>query len=236
MSEENKVEQLEDVEFEKEEKVKKANSKKKNIILLIIGIVVLIGVCAGAFLLINRATPKTVVQDFITNLNAQDFDKVLGAIDVKGYYALNTTYDGEEVDEDTNLEKYYVKFDERYAKVGEEEDCKELISVCEKCDKEALKEVFAGMEFKITEISDPVLIQDTKGLYKVSAKVDMTYEGETESAEYDFYVNKVKVNAFKSEYKLVGGDVPGTVLYVMFLTEYYNDLYSEMGTDTEVVQ
>jgi hypothetical protein len=108
--------------------------------------------------------------------------------------------------------------------------------LCEKCDKEALKEVFAGMEFKITEISDPVLIQNTKGLYKISAKVDMTYEGETESAEYDFYVNKVKVNAFKSEYKLVGGDVPGTVLYMMFLTEYYNDLYSEMGTDTEVVQ
>ena len=228
--EEVKVEQLEDVEFEKEEKEKKAKSKKKNIIFLIIGIVLLIAVCVIAFLFINRETPENLIQDFVTNLNAQDFEKVLGTIDIKGYYALNTTYDGEEIDENTNLEKFYTKFDERYAVAGEDKDYKELAEVFEECDKETLKTLFAGMEFKITEMSDPVLIQNTKGLYKITTNIDMTYQGETESAKYDFYVNKVKVNLFKTEYKIVGGDVPGTVLYMMFLSEYYNELYSEVET------
>lgn len=225
-----KVEQLDDVEFEKEEKEKKTKFKKKNIILLIVGIVLLIAACVAAFLFINRETPENLVQDFVTNLNAQDFEKVLGVIDIKGYYSLNTTYNGEEVDENTNFEKYYTKFDERYAVAGEDEDYKELLDVFEGCDKENLKTLFEGMEFKITEMSDPVLIQNTKGLYKITTNIDMTYQGETESAEYDFYVNKTKVNLFKTEYKIVGGDVPGTVLYMMFLSEYYNDLYSEMET------
>ena len=230
VEETTKVEQLDDVEFEKEEKEKKSKSKKKNIIFLIVGIVLLVAACVGAFLLINRETPENLVQDFVTNLNAQDFEKVLGVIDIKGYYSLNTTYDGEEVSEDTNYEKYYTKFDERYAVAGEDKDYKELLDVFESCDKENLKTLFEGMEFKITEMSDPVLIQNTKGLYKITTKIDMIYQGETESAEYDFYVNKTKVNLFKTEYKIVGGDVPGTVLYMMFLSEYYNDLYSEMET------
>ncbi len=226
--EEVKFEQLEDVEFEKEEKEKKTKSKKKNIILLIVGILLIIGACVAAFLFVNRETPKTLVQDFVLKLNEQDFESVLSMIDIKGYYALNTTSDGEEIDEDTNYEKFYTKFDERYAVVEKEEDYKELAEVFEDCNKDNLKELFAGMEFKITEISDPVLIQNTKGLYKVTAKIDMSFEGQTESEEYSFYVNKQKINFFKTEYKIVGGDVPGTVLYMMFLAEYYSELYSGM--------
>lgn len=215
------VEQLDDVDFEKEvEELKKdKKSKKKNIIFLIIGILAIVAVGVVAFFVINKGNPKAIVQDFVTSFNSQDFESVIGMIDVKGFYALNTTSDGEEVDENTNYEKFYTKFDARYEKAESEEDYKELVKVFDSADKETLKTVFAGMELTITEIKDPVLIQNTKGLYKVTTNIDMTNGEQSESGTYNFYVNKTK-----GEYKIVGGDIPETLLYMMFLSEYYNAL------------
>lgn len=218
------VEQLDDVEFEKEQKEKSKKSKKKNIIFLIIGILVIIAIGLSAFFFINKGNPTDIIQDFVTSFNSQDFETTIDMIDIKGYYALATTSEGEEIDENTNYEKFYTKFDERYEKSEKEDDYKELLEVIEEIDAETLKTLFNGMEIKITEIEDPVLIQNTKGLYKISANIDVIYEGETQSDQYNFYVNKEKVNLIKSEYKLVGGELPETILYMMFLSEYYSNL------------
>lgn len=215
------VEQLDDVDFEKEveELKKEKKSKKKNIIFLIIGILVIVAVGVSAFFVINKGNPKAVVQDFVTSFNSQDFETAIGMIDVKGFYALNTTSDGEEVDENTNYEKFYTKFDERYEKAEGEEDYEELLEVFDSADKETLKTVFEGMQLTVTEIKEPVLIQNTKGLYKVTVNIDMTNGEQTESGTYNFYINKTN-----REYKIVGGEIPETLLYMMFLTEYYSAL------------
>lgn len=178
----------------------------------------------NSLLSVSFNNPKAIVENFISYFNLGMYNEFYDLIDLKGYYALNTTYDGEEVDEDTNYEKFYTKFDIRYAEAGEDEDYLELVEVFETCDKESLKTIFEGMEFKIVKIEEPVLIQDTNGLYKVTTNIDVTYEGETESAEYNFYINAVRKDLGYVEYKIVGGDVPGTVLYMLFLNEYYEDI------------
>lgn len=217
------VEQLEDVDFEKEFEEKKKKSKVKNIIILIVGILLLAAVGFGAYYFISRGTPENVVEDFVLSFNSQDYGKMMSLIDLEGFYALSTTADDEEVDETTNLEKYYTKFDERYEKAKSEEDCKEFVETISEIDTETLTEVFEGLEMTITEIEEPVLIQNTKGLYKISINMDMTAEGETVSDKYSFYVNRSN-----NEYKIVGGEITESILYIMLMSEYYSSATSTL--------
>lgn len=211
------VEQLDDVDFEKECEEKKKKSKFKNIIILIVGLLAIAVVGFLAYYFISRGTPENVVEDFMISFNSQDYDKMMTLIDLKGFYALSTTADDEEINENTNLEKYYIKFDKRYQEVGNDDDCKEFVETMSKVDTESLKDIFEGLEMTITEIDEPVLIQNTKSLYKVSVNIDMTAEGETVSDKYSFYVNRIG-----NEYKIVGGEITETILYMMLVNEYYN--------------
>ena len=209
-----KVEQLDDVDFEKEKEEKSKNKKVKNIIFLI-GIILLLGVVGfGAYYFISRGTPETLIEDFVTNFNNQDFEKVVELVDLQGFYALRTITD-EEVDDSTNIEKYYTKFDERYDAVENEEEYKEFVKQISETDKKYLKEEFEGIEITISDIGEPVLIQNTKGLYKIYVTMKFSINGETASEiKYTFYIDKVKGN-----YKLVGGDVTELIISCV---EYYS--------------
>lgn len=223
----SKVEQLDDVDFEKEKMEKPKNKKTKNIIILIIGIIVFIAIGLIAYIAIGMGNPKIVIEDFVSNVNSKKFDEALKYIDLKGMYTLITTYEGEEVDDSTNLEKYYTKFDSRYKEIENNEEYKEFVSL-NKTVNDEVKTFFEDVEFKITEIHDPVLIQNTKGLYKVKTNVDMIYDKQTQSIEIDFYVNK---SIFK--YQLVGGYIPELLVSI---NEHYNELEkNKIKTDKNFV-
>ena len=222
-----KVEQLEDVDFEKEKEEKNKNKKFKNILILIIGIAVLfiVGICA--YFAMGSGNPRIVIEEFLSNVNSSNFDEALANIDLKGMYALITTYEGEQVDENTNYEKYYTKFDTRFENIEKEEGYKEFIELNSIINSN-VKQHFEGVEFKVTAIEDPILIQGTKGLYKIKTNIDMTAQEQTQSIQIDFYLNRTLFS-----YKIVGGYIPELLIS---LNEYYNELEKyQIKIDTDFV-
>ena len=222
-----KVEQLEDVDFEKEKEEKNKNKKFKNILILIIGIAVLfiVGICA--YFAMGSGNPRIVIEEFLSNVNSSNFDEALDNIDLKGMYALITTYEGEQVDENTNYEKYYTKFDTRFENIEKEEGYKEFIELNSIINSN-VKQHFEGVEFKVTAIEDPILIQGTKGLYKIKTNIDMAAQEQTQSIQIDFYLNRTLFS-----YKIVGGYIPELLIS---LNEYYNELEKyQIKIDTDFV-
>lgn len=209
-----KFEQLEDVEFEKEQEAKKEkNGKAKKIILIILAIILIAGIGLAVFFVVKMGSPEKTIEDFVGYFNSGDFENVMGTMDLKGFYAISML--GLENSEGT---VDYTKFDSKYAELKDTDDCKDFIDTLSKIDKASVKEYFKGYTLKITSMKEPVKIQNTEALYKITANVDLvSSEGETSSDEAIFYVAKID-----GKYKIVNGDLPGSVIYAMILLEYQN--------------
>lgn len=210
-----KVEQLEDVDFEKEEQEKKSKGKKvKKVLIILLIILLLSGIGIGAFFIIQKGSPTKVVEDFVGYFNSGDFESMFGTIDLKGFYTVSTL-----ALENENLEPDYTKFDSEYEKLKDTDEAKEIVDMFAEIDKSILKDYYTGYSITLTSVNDPVLIQNTKNLYKITANVDIIdNSGATTSAKVDFYANKVD-----KEYKIVYGDLPyemvGSLLTIIMYSQ-----------------
>lgn len=213
LSETPKFEQLDDVEFEKEQEEKKKNGKLKKIILIVVAIILIAGIGLAIFFVLKMGSPEKTVEDFIGYFNSSDFENVIGTMDLKGFYAISIL--GTE-SSDGSVD--YTKFENKYAELKDTDDCKEFVDTFSKIDKSGVKEYFKGYTIKITSMKEPVKIQNTEGLYKLTTNIDLvSSSGETSSDEAVFYVAKID-----GKYKIVNGDLPGSIIYAMILLEYQN--------------
>lgn len=208
------VEQLDDVEFEKEqEEKKKKNSKVKKILLIILAIVLVAGIGLAIFFIVKMGSPEKTVEDFVGYFNAGEFENVLETMDLKGFYALSIL--GLENSDGT---PDYTKFESEYEKSKDTEECKDFIDTVSKIDVNGIKEYFKGITLNITAMKEPVKIQNTKGVYKISTNIDLlTPDGQTSSDEVVFYVAKID-----GKYKIINGELPASIIYAMILLEAQN--------------
>lgn len=153
----------------------KAHSK------LVIAVVVVVIVLIVAISLLTGG-PKRAVKGYIKGMNNLDADKMLKYYDAQGAVAW------------TDCEKKAKKFEDAYDDV-EDEDIEDEEESIEKGIE--YFEDYDEFSVKLIEIKSVEKEDDCKGLYKVKAKVEMSYEDDddedssTKTITFMVYKNKV---------------------------------------------
>ena len=213
-------EQLDDNDFEKEKleekknkkqnKTKLSKSKVKNIILIILVICL---IAFGVYWYVTphekkASEPEQVVKDFCAYLNSGNWNKVNELMDFKGYYTLGAVLEEE---------SEYVKFDASYRKLSDSDETYnnfvDNMNVLMSIDEETLNSI-AQIQVQINNIQSCNKIQGTDTLYRIIADFNYTENGDVQSVKGVVFVSNIS-----GEYKIVYGDLIGTVL------NYYQTIY-----------
>lgn len=155
--------------------------------IVIVALVVIVVALLGVNLFSGKAQAKRAVKSYISALNKADTDKILKALDAKGYYAWN------ECDEDED------DFNDEYDDLddGDADDAEELLKFVADYWCDGIDDDYDKYSIKVDEIKS--VEKEASGLYKVKAKLKITTEKDddedTTTDTVTFYVYKGKVIA-----------------------------------------
>lgn len=145
------------------------NFVKSNTKLVIIAVAILLAVIILIAVISNvTGGPKQAAKNYISAMNKMDADKILSTMDVKASIAYFTCYSNSSFTE-KDFQKAY-----KAVSNSDIKDFKESFKKTLDSSLEAMKEY--DYSYKLLEIKDVEESENCKDLYKVEAKVRITYK------------------------------------------------------------